>query len=304
MMRSALLLTLLIGVGWADALGSEFVCPELDYHTLRSHDLGPYRLTEHGPDLARPAYVLHVAIEREDGVRWCFVADRGRVARVGGGAVREPIDLTNDGHRDVVIQVFGYTNSCDESVYVIELRPEPRFLYRAESNLYTDSEDGLDGVCKIDEIVDLNDDGRYELLTYDSLWDNPRAATGDCSHADTPYVPIAIAHRDGSGYEVVDPYADEPLIALDDLHGIYTVGLANAMLRYLGALEERDGGSFERDHKCAVVAVVLPIVYRGQARFAREVFETLYLLEDPKAMWDHIVDLVRASPYAGDSWTR
>jgi hypothetical protein len=302
-MRPILLATLLFScLGWTNALGSEFACPEFRYPTLRSHDLGAYRLTEHGPDPDRPDYLLQVDLEHEGGTRWCFVADFGRLAVVGGGEVREPIDLTGNGHRDVVIQVLGYGNSCDESVYVIELEPEPRFLYRAESFFFSDRDDSLASVCRV-TIVDLDDDGIYELLTYDSLWDNPKAATGDCSHAATPYLPIALAYRRGSGYEAVDPYHREPLIAMDDLRRIHTTGLGNAMLRYLSVLEEVADGTFERDHRCAIVAVVLPIVYRGQAYFAHEVLALLYLLDDIDAMEDHIAALVRASPFLDDSWS-
>ena len=97
-MRSTLFAALVCScLGWANALGSEFVCPEFSYPTLRGHDLGDYLLTEHGPDHDRPDYVLYVVLQHADGARWCFVADVGRLALVGGGAIREPIDPTHPG---------------------------------------------------------------------------------------------------------------------------------------------------------------------------------------------------------------
>jgi hypothetical protein len=240
-----------------------------------------------------------IRIDLADGRTWCF-------SRVGGyvtlatGPGEAPVDLTGSGHPDVLIQVHGL-RTCEQFAYVIELAPEPRVVFRAESWIPDRRSSIGHPVCPF-VLADIDRDGRFELVTSDSFWTNPGVTIPTCSHALTPYVPVALSYGDGT-FRVVDPLNPTeriPAWALASLHN----AVIGALLRaYAETAVTASGPRFETEHRCVVAGAVLPWFYLRQPDHARAVFDVLYQLDDGDAIWARVVESVGASPYVGE-WYR
>lgn len=244
-----------------------------------------------------------VRVDLADGRSWCFARTGGHVtlstgARIGTRAALA--DLTGSGQPDVLIQVHG-RRTCEQFAYVLELGPEPRLVFEAASWVPDRHAPHGYPVCPF-ALVDLDGDGRFELVTADSYWTNPGVTLPSCSHALAPYVPVALSYADG-GYRVVDPLDPREAIeswALGALHDAYLGGWLREYAR-LGATEGDE--RFDIEHRCVVAGIVLPWFYLRQPERARAVFDVLYQLDDREATWERVLESVRASPYVG-GWYR
>ena len=240
-----------------------------------------------------------VRIDLADGRSWCFARVGGYVTlAIGAGAAL--VDLTGSGHPDVLIQVHGL-RSCEQFAYVIELGPEPRIVFEAAAwTLDGRSPHGYP-VCPF-ALEDLDGDGRFELVTTDSYWLNPGVTLPSCSHALAPYVPVALAYSDGA-YRVVDVEDPRERIGAWALGELYDAFLGSWLREYARTTTAAEDVRFEIEHRCVVAGLVLPWFYLRQPERAGAVFDLLYQLDDREAVWELVLESVRASPYVG-SWYR
>lgn len=295
-----------------------FSCPDnlTGFVVVAEHDAGNYRLQLIG-DPTYPTYTPRAILERlSDGATWCFGPDvGGGVVRMGTSDMPGPADYTGNGVLNILVQVSGNSSGCDHRVYVLELADEPLLIFRNESsNWDSETASGLtDAVCPISSVIDLDSDGRYELVSRESLWgaggsnhlaehvqrlEFPEDFTVGCPHSLTPYPLVVLTYMDGIGYVPVDPYSDEPLIEPYRLAPAYYEDFGWLMYDHL--LQRLDQTELSvNGYRCRIVGPVLNLAYQGRLDMARALFDQLYVLDDDDYMWEYIMRYVRASPYVG-----
>jgi len=178
------------------------------------------------------------------------------------------VDITGEGHPDVIIETFTGGAHCCFSTIVYDLGPAlTKVLQTPESNCGGRFED-LDG------------DSVFEFVTCDDLF-----AYVYCPYASSPAVQVILQYDPGRGYVPASPrfaylYAE-----------VVATHTEAAEAAQPGELGEWDGTA-----KCAVLPLMLDYLYMGQADQAWDAFSRLYDYPDRSLFWAEVVQAVTDSP--------
>jgi len=176
------------------------------------------------------------------------------------------VDITGEGHPDVIIEIFTGGAHCCFSTLVYDLGPTlTKVLETPQSNCGGRFED-LDG----DEV--------FEFITCDDLF-----AYVYCAYAASPIVQVILQYEPGRGYVPASPrfvhlYAEEIAVHIRRAEGT------------------EDLGDWDGTNKCAVLPLVLDYLYTGQADQAWAALNRLYHYPDRLLFWTEVVRSVADSP--------
>ncbi|MCX7751167.1 MAG: VCBS repeat-containing protein [Candidatus Bipolaricaulota bacterium] len=178
-------------------------------------------------------------------------------------------DVTGDGYPDVIVVHYSGGAHCCYELEVFSLGPHlARYTVPGGGN------------CQ-GEFVDLDGDGVYEVITCDDAF-----AYTYCPFACSPLVRVVLRFVPGTGYVPASP--DFPELYAEDI-------AAHTELAAEG-LKEGPFCSWDGTPKCAVLALVLDLLYSGQAKAARAAFDRYYRYPDAPAFWEEVLATVRQSP--------
>jgi hypothetical protein len=177
-------------------------------------------------------------------------------------------DITGDGIPEVIVETYSGGAHCCFGTLVYSLGAQATRLLETQAS-------NCGG-----EFRDLDDDGVLEYVTCDD-----RFAYAYCPFAASPVVTVALAYDPDQGYVAASPRFPE-LFA--DPIAAHT---ALAEQAEPGGLGEWDATS-----KCAVLPLVLDLLYSGQTERAWSELERLYLFPDVEAFREEIESTVAASP--------
>lgn len=276
----ALVGVLLMGTAFANP----FPCPDLMYEEVSVEEVNGYRIVHRGfPDYR----TIIIELVLPDGTSWCWDTPGGQSVMLSQRGMPPHFDVNGNGITDIMITVYGFSNGCDESFYLVELDQTPRILYLKEHAEYKQRGDDYE-VCD-HWVQDVDHDGVYELLTFER-------AMG-CSTATTARVPVVMAWVADRGYVVADPYASGPQFKPYQLQDVYASLVGGGLMWFAEALAASSEESAAHEAKCLLPLVLLPIIYQGNMELARTTLELLYRFEDREEFWQEVVGAASRSAY-------
>lgn len=172
-------------------------------------------------------------------------------------------DVNGNGIPDLLIQQHHHGNYCDNNTYLIELGPEPRFLYKAESW----TQDGPDGPgyeeCPV-RLEDLNDDGVFELIALDTSHRArlPEAETAPYGNCGAPQLPVVYTPDESGLYRVATVGYEPGMLPQWSVEGVYHEALSRFLLQYgdqLAANPPRTEAA-----TCTVFSIAMTLLYMGR----------------------------------------
>jgi len=177
------------------------------------------------------------------------------------------VDITGEGHPDVIVETYTGGAHCCLSTIVYDLGPTlTKVLETPESNCGGWFED-LDG------------DSVFEFVTCDDLF-----AYAYCPYAFSPAVQVILQYEPGQGYVPASPR--------------FAHLYAEAMASHTQMAEDAVAGDlaeWDETTKCAVLPLLLDYLYTGQADQAWIAFNRFYAHSDALLFWSEVVQAVSSS---------
>jgi len=177
------------------------------------------------------------------------------------------VDVTGEGHPDVIIETYTGGAHCCFSTIVYDLGPAlTKVLETRPSNCGGSFED-LDG------------DGAFEFVTCDDLF-----AYVYCPYAASPLVQAILQYEPGRGYVPASPRFE---YLYSDVIPRHT--------RMAEAARPEEMGEWDRTTKCGVLPLMLDYLYIGRAERAWAEFNRLYDYPDRLLFWAEVVQAIGES---------
>jgi hypothetical protein len=183
-------------------------------------------------------------------------------------------DITGEGNPDVIIKSYSGGAHCCYETTVVSLGPKRRLVVYP----FPDSRTGH---CRA-RFADLDGDGVYEVITCDDSF-----AYKFCSYADSPMVKVILKLDPREGYVPASP----------DFPWLYRGDIARHRKLAAEALARTDEYSCRYyPPKCAVLEVVLDLLYSGHPEEAWREFELYYKCPDRGEFRRMIREILKRSP--------